>query len=1195
MAETAALAIVHAAPVAPGGLADRSFAQGGGAAVIATAPAFAGADLRFAVAGAGASIDPVSGVLTIPTDAAIADALVTVTASNSGGSAEVRFRVAVAPALPAFPAALAAGQWSAAEVRDAAPAGRRRIAIGAGVVVPAGFELRLYSGPVAGGQADPSNRVMQPGELFVSSGTMIVGTTCHNLLYWRRVADGAWAAASAAAISFEIRGLEPAPPLPVAPGLIAAPALAGIGRIGDAIVLDPGAWSGEPAPTLAFAWLRDGAPIPGATGTVYTPGPEDDRAALVARVTATNSAGSRAAETAPLGVAHAAPQAAGELPDEVFDEDSGPQAVPTAHDFLGEDLSFSVTGAGATIDPRTGVLAIPTDAPVSGERVTVTASNSGGSAESAFLVTVEALEPAATRSALYRAAAIPPAGASFNVKRDVGPHEPGRLVWVMVIASDAATVTIDGKPGQLVESGSAGGAVGQIYVSDTTASEVRVIHQGAHLNVPCVLWFTTVGYAAQPAAVRRAGVGASNQNPSSVEIAVPADGAVLAGTRNYNLLTAPAGLQNFATGTAAVGLAGGATAFAAATALTVAAGRDAGAIGGKQLLALALAPADRGGPTDPEPDPEPEPEPEPEEPPVPPTGTPAPTSMQSSVSKDGVTFGFAAPRPVGQYCNGDVFVVGPVTITAISPASRVVSTAGYTTPGGWRATTAEGVRAVNGAELNPVPGSTQGFDQYVRAIGVGGPVYDAAKNVDPAVAGRLTVSEGSVVKAVSVEGDPLEATPSGRSSVMRYVVLTVVPRVPVAGAFRPPVRGASKQSYWTEHGIDYAKLRKLAPVAGMPDIPSLTAATSAHFMTWQSYHNDGQQAAQSRQYEPYGRDLGWFFGDCLLRLHCDHPVAEKRPLAINLVQIGIDLCGHVRAGGSYPGEGSTMTGRKGVAVTAAVLLGDAAMMAAVSWRRRKISFADDSQIFEVGPEQVGVDLGPGTTAGRARRFPYQPEDVGFPEWVTPTLEMRNAGLNPAIQATYRPIWATGVLPNVLAAHLLEGGVAAWDCDPVFDYFDRIARVFEGHPGRWDFTEQDATWLYEWQHNFVRPRHMAAWRAWRPLSGRPVWTGRPERPHPPALTAAGRTINGTFDSYQSDNGRPITRRDVRYRQVGESAWRVVQGVGNGFSLPNLAARTEHEVQVRLVNAAGGGPWSVNVPLNAAAAHNANFRARATTGA
>ena len=45
---------------------------------------------------------------------------------------------------------------------------------------------------------------------------------------------------------------------PVVPALVRAPALTGSGLVGALVSLDPGAWSGDPAPALALQWLRDG-------------------------------------------------------------------------------------------------------------------------------------------------------------------------------------------------------------------------------------------------------------------------------------------------------------------------------------------------------------------------------------------------------------------------------------------------------------------------------------------------------------------------------------------------------------------------------------------------------------------------------------------------------------------------------------------------------------------------------------------------------------------------------------------------------------------------------------------------------------------------------------------------------------------------------------------------------------------------
>ena len=174
----------------------------------------------------------------------------------------------------------------------------------------------------------------------------------------------------------------------ILPLLVVAPVVAGPAKIGQALTLQGGSWSGFPDPVVSRQWLRDGADIPGATGASYTPVPADDLKPLCCRVTATNLAGSAVTVTAGLTATYVAPVAKGELDEEIFDVGPGVETVVAGPDFVGANLSFAVTGAGATIDLN-GVVSIPTDKPVQA-LVTVTATNSGGSATSSFQVTVEA-------------------------------------------------------------------------------------------------------------------------------------------------------------------------------------------------------------------------------------------------------------------------------------------------------------------------------------------------------------------------------------------------------------------------------------------------------------------------------------------------------------------------------------------------------------------------------------------------------------------------------------------------------------------------------------------------------------------------------------------------------------------------------------------------------------------------------------
>jgi hypothetical protein len=388
-AETGPIRVVYAAPASVDRLPAVTASQGDAPVQIEVAAAFMGEGLHFAVRGANATIDPASGLVTIPTDVARTNEIITVTASNSGGAVSADFEVTIEAVATGFPPSIPGDLWSVIEVRDMAPAGRRRVSVSADLVVPAGYELRFYSGVVAGGEPASFNRVLQSGETFTTIGSMAIGTTCHNVLFWRRIEDNAWTQASENEVVFEIKGLESETPTPVLPVLVAAPVLSGTGKIGSEHEVASGNWEGIPAPTLEVQWLRNDEVIEGATAETYVPVADDDLKELRVRVTAANGAGSVVAEAGPIRISYDAPAVVAEVSDEIFDEATGPQAVPTAQAFAGDNLTFTVNGAGATIDSRSGVVSIPTDVPFA-EMVTVGASNSGGAVSTDFMVTVEA-------------------------------------------------------------------------------------------------------------------------------------------------------------------------------------------------------------------------------------------------------------------------------------------------------------------------------------------------------------------------------------------------------------------------------------------------------------------------------------------------------------------------------------------------------------------------------------------------------------------------------------------------------------------------------------------------------------------------------------------------------------------------------------------------------------------------------------
>ncbi len=83
------------------------------------------------------------------------------------------------------------------------------------------------------------------------------------------------------------------------------PAVSGVPAVGATLSCANGLWTGTPAPTFTYKWLRDGTPIPGATENAYKIQGADEGHTLSCEVTAKNSKGERSASSS--GVAVPAP------------------------------------------------------------------------------------------------------------------------------------------------------------------------------------------------------------------------------------------------------------------------------------------------------------------------------------------------------------------------------------------------------------------------------------------------------------------------------------------------------------------------------------------------------------------------------------------------------------------------------------------------------------------------------------------------------------------------------------------------------------------------------------------------------------------------------------------------------------------------------------------------------------------------
>ena len=293
-------------------------------------------------------------------------ALRAVSAAGAGPASDVK-TVTLGSAAPIYDGGLSARSWTeGVAIAPYATAGSF-----------SGSNLRFAAAGLPEGLAIDAAGVISGAPSLSGSARVTVTATNSG-----GVARGAFEATVAAAATA---------PVVVSPG-----AIAGTPRVGETLSVAGEIVTGTPAPAIARQWTRNGADIPGAAAAVYTLTAADDGADIACLVAASNVAGVDSAVTPAVAVVRPAPTATGGLSDRAFVQGSGLQAINVAGDFIVagdpglDSVTWSVSGAGATISAA-GVVTIPTGTERAATAVTVTATNSGGSASSAFSVTVNAI------------------------------------------------------------------------------------------------------------------------------------------------------------------------------------------------------------------------------------------------------------------------------------------------------------------------------------------------------------------------------------------------------------------------------------------------------------------------------------------------------------------------------------------------------------------------------------------------------------------------------------------------------------------------------------------------------------------------------------------------------------------------------------------------------------------------------------
>jgi hypothetical protein len=375
------------------------------------------------------------------------------------------------------------------------------------------------------------------------------------------------------------------------------------------------------------------------------------------------------------------------------------------------------------------------------------------------------------------------------------------------------------------------------------------------------------------------------------------------------------------------------------------------------------------------------------------------TSSVSQVSQNGITWTFDTNYTVGQYANGDYWVLGPITLTATDPSS--VSGAG---------------RVMNGSMIDPDPGNslTQGYDSEMYASY--GPYWNADMNIATQLPYDITV--GSIVSTKSDSTTTTGIYP--RPTLQKAQILTVVSAQPEVGDFRPAYCKLDKTPVANESDLDYTLLTNLSASA----VGEFTMSSVADYFArpWIDHGSvwESRYMHPSENMQDYGRDLATevTVGACMMCL--DYTDDEKRDLVVGMCQLGIDNYGILERDSAPPGAqmwkgfGGHAQGRKFPIVIAGHLLG-VSSLSSVGSVYNEDNFGEDCQTW--------TPTGPGDYP------PWQPTSAPA-SWGRRHCWNTGADADPLDYHTC--CTANSWLGYVLAAKILNLK-DAWNWDPLFDY------------------------------------------------------------------------------------------------------------------------------------------------------------------
>ncbi len=420
---------------------------------------------------------------------------------------------------------------------------------------------------------------------------------------------------------------------------------------------------------------------------------------------------------------------------------------------------------------------------------------------------------------------------------------------------------------------------------------------------------------------------------------------------------------------------------------------------------------------------------------------------KSSIEQYGIRWTFDRPTPVGQFLNGDCYVVGPVTVTAVDPPPVRAADIPLDQLTGRERKMDAASRIRNGSMLNPPAWGKVSYDSRIRNAYRPDLITPFPVRMQP---GDTLVSSVSY-RQMGTARRMLNPSRRAVSPVRTAAVLTCLAAPVPEDAFRPCYANPDRKIYL---GRDLRR-HLLPSFSRVPSTPPVEEWERVFQRPWLDTVFFGFGAPEENMPD-YGREIGEASGIAALLLCTDLPMESKEKLMVNFVQVGIDNWGLLRAGcPGWRAHGGHGSGRKLPIVFAGLLLGDEEMASPTN-SIPGAEFSEDMQTM-YDTCWTGAEVVYAGHVGRDGDGSWGPYEHLEPrDWLGLTGE------------SYRRC-CTSVcwVGQALAVHMLNAR-PQWNHDAFLDYCDRWmfeddtehVRIIKEQTGRdfsADYLRQGQTW------------------------------------------------------------------------------------------------------------------------------------------